>query len=98
MSALAAEMPGLKRYCTLSPIPGLRAWLTKVDTDALPESWPSRLRTRFAHALAALRLPGALPALRLVGRAVRMAAGSTGFGRDLPYVLQTLAELTEPAA
>lgn len=51
-----------------------------------------------SEALAALRLPGALPALRLVGRAVRMAAGSTGFGRDLPYVLQTLAELTEPAA
>ena len=51
-----------------------------------------------SEALAALRLPGALPALRLVGRVVRMAAGSTGFGRDLPYVLQTLAELTEPAA
>jgi pimeloyl-ACP methyl ester carboxylesterase len=51
-----------------------------------------------SEALAALRLPGALPALRLAGWAVRLAAGSTGFGRDLPHVLRALAELREPAA
>ncbi len=51
-----------------------------------------------SEALAVLRLPGALPALRLAGRAVRLAAGSTGFGRDLPHVLRVLAELSEPAA
>jgi malonyl-CoA decarboxylase len=52
---LHAELPMLKRYCTLSPIPGLRAWLAKVDTQKLPETWPPRLRGRFATALTALR-------------------------------------------
>jgi pimeloyl-ACP methyl ester carboxylesterase len=51
-----------------------------------------------SEAFAVLRLPGALPALRLAGRAVRLAAGSTGFGRDLPHGLRALAELREPAA
>jgi pimeloyl-ACP methyl ester carboxylesterase len=51
-----------------------------------------------SEALAVLRLPGAVPALRLVGRVGRLAAGSTGFGRDLPHVLQVLAELREPGA
>lgn len=51
-----------------------------------------------SEALAVLRLPGALPALRLAGWAVRLAAGSTPFGRDLPHVLRRLAELPEPAA
>ncbi|OHU97650.1 hypothetical protein BKN37_21635 [Mycobacterium talmoniae] len=50
------------------------------------------------EALAALRLPGALLTLRLVGRVVRLAAGSTGFGLDLPHVLRALGELSEPAA
>ncbi|MDB5922143.1 MAG: decarboxylase [Betaproteobacteria bacterium] len=52
---LRAEIPTLKRYCTLSPIPGLRAWLTKVDPQTLPETWTPRLRGRFATALKALR-------------------------------------------
>ena len=52
---LQTEMPLLRRYCTLSPIPALRAWLTATDTEKLPESWPPRLRARFATALAALR-------------------------------------------
>ena len=51
-----------------------------------------------SEALAVLRLPGALPALRLAGWAARLAAGSTGFGRDLPHVLRALAELREPTA
>jgi pimeloyl-ACP methyl ester carboxylesterase len=51
-----------------------------------------------SEALAVLRLPGALPALRLAGQAVQQAAGSTGFGRDLPHVLRALAELPEPTA
>ena len=51
-----------------------------------------------SEALAVLRLPGALPALRLAGWAVRLAVGSTGFGRDLPHVLRVLPELGEPAA
>jgi malonyl-CoA decarboxylase len=52
---LHAELPTLKRYCTLSPIPGLRAWLTKIDTQKLPEAWAPRLRGRFATALTTLR-------------------------------------------
>jgi malonyl-CoA decarboxylase len=52
---LCADMPELKRYCTLSPVPSLRGWLTKIDSAALPETWPPRVRTRFANALASLR-------------------------------------------
>jgi pimeloyl-ACP methyl ester carboxylesterase len=51
-----------------------------------------------SEVLAALRLPGALPALRLAGRVARLTAGSTPFGRDLPHVLEVLAELAEPGA
>ena len=50
------------------------------------------------EALAALRLPGVQPALRLAGRVVRLTAGSTSFGRDLPNVLRLLADISEPAA
>jgi malonyl-CoA decarboxylase len=52
---LQAEMPSLKRFCTLSPISGLRAWLTELDLGALPDSWPARVRNRFSAALGALR-------------------------------------------
>jgi pimeloyl-ACP methyl ester carboxylesterase len=51
-----------------------------------------------SQALGLLRLPGALPALRLAGWTIRLAAGSTGFGRDLPHVVRALAELREPKA
>lgn len=35
---LRAELPGLKRFATLSPVPGFRAWLTaRLATDDLPE-------------------------------------------------------------
>jgi malonyl-CoA decarboxylase len=33
---LAQEVPSLKTYCTLSPVPGLVRWLDQVDTQALP--------------------------------------------------------------
>ena len=33
---LKRELPQLKAFCTLSPIPGLMAWLTKAQPDALP--------------------------------------------------------------
>ena len=52
---MQAEMPTLKRFCTLSPISGLRAWLTAIDTGTLPDAWPARSRSRFATALAELR-------------------------------------------
>ncbi len=50
------------------------------------------------EALALLRIPGALPALQLLGRIVGLALGSTRFGRDLPDALRVLAELPEPTA
>jgi pimeloyl-ACP methyl ester carboxylesterase len=50
------------------------------------------------EALALLRLPLMLPALQIAGRAVGMALGSTGLGRDLPDVLRVLADLPEPMA
>jgi malonyl-CoA decarboxylase len=52
---LQAEMPQVKRFCTLSPIPSFRAWLTKLDVDALPEEWPAKLRNRVASAVKSLR-------------------------------------------
>ena len=52
---LRVEMPTLKRFCTLSPISGLRPWLTAVDIAVLPEEWPARLRARFSSAVRALR-------------------------------------------
>jgi pimeloyl-ACP methyl ester carboxylesterase len=51
-----------------------------------------------SEALALLRMPGALPALQMVGRVVGTALGSTKFGRDLPDVLRVLTELPEPTA
>jgi len=51
-----------------------------------------------SEALALLRMPGAVPALQILGRAVGIALGSRGFGRDLPEVLRVLAELPEPTA
>lgn len=53
---LHAEIPALKRFCTLSPIPGLRTWLNTVDTGKLPEGWPVKLRSRFTTIVSALRL------------------------------------------
>jgi pimeloyl-ACP methyl ester carboxylesterase len=51
-----------------------------------------------SEALAMLRVPGALPALQLVGRAAGKVLGCTKFGRDLPDGLRLLARLKEPAA
>jgi len=51
-----------------------------------------------SEALALLRMPGALPAMQMLGRVVGTALGSTKFGRDLPDVLRVLAELPEPTA
>ena len=52
---LQAEMPMVKRFCTLSPIPGFRKWLVALDPEALPEAWPSKLRNRIASTLKAFR-------------------------------------------
>jgi malonyl-CoA decarboxylase len=46
---LKRELPQLKTFCTLSPIPGFMAWLTR----AAPESLPDKLRRGHAELLAA---------------------------------------------
>ena len=51
-----------------------------------------------SEALAALRLPGALPTLQFAGRAAKSLIGSTKYGRDLPDGLRLLARLRDPAA
>ena len=51
-----------------------------------------------SEALAFLRLPGALPALQILGRVVGTLLGSTKVGHDLPEGLRVLAELPEPTA
>lgn len=51
-----------------------------------------------AEALAALRIPGAMSALRLFGRAAQTVIGSTQIGRDLPDLLDLVERLRDPAA
>ncbi len=52
-TALQRELPQLKRFCTLSPIPGLMDWLLKKpDFEALPGlKKPQLARLQAAHAL-----------------------------------------------
>ena len=51
-----------------------------------------------SEALAVLRLPMVLPALRLLGRLGAPVLGSTGVSRDIPDMLRILADLPEPTA
>ncbi len=51
-----------------------------------------------SEALAMLRVPGALPTMRLFGRAVGSFLGSTKFGRDVADAVDLLQDLKDPAA
>jgi pimeloyl-ACP methyl ester carboxylesterase len=51
-----------------------------------------------AESLAALRLPGAVPALKLAGRAAKSLLGSTKHGRDLGSGIDLLTRLADPKA
>jgi len=51
-----------------------------------------------AESLAALRLPGAVPTLKLAGRAAKSLLGSTKHGRDLSSGIDLLARLADPNA
>jgi malonyl-CoA decarboxylase len=51
VEALQEEFPKLKRFATLSPIPGLRSWLTR-NTGKLLEKLGPKLRQQLAQALA----------------------------------------------
>ncbi|MBC7729636.1 MAG: malonyl-CoA decarboxylase family protein [Microbacteriaceae bacterium] len=61
---LKRELPQLKTFCTLSPIPGLMAWLQKLNVASLG---PASLANALASALAGLPAPA-------TGRAVAALA------------------------
>lgn len=49
-SELRQELPQIKTYCTLSPIPGFLAWLQKLDTPLTAAKLKSAARTRLRDA------------------------------------------------
>ncbi|OBI13775.1 hypothetical protein A5712_04525 [Mycobacterium sp. E2327] len=51
-----------------------------------------------SEALAMVRVPGALPAMRVFGRAVQALLGSTKFGRDAVDTVRLLEGFRDPAA
>jgi malonyl-CoA decarboxylase len=57
---LAMELPGLKNYVTLSPIPGLNAWLTEEGVDPAPTE-DDRIRALAAHYLLDAKRDGGAP-------------------------------------
>jgi malonyl-CoA decarboxylase len=61
---LKRELPQLKTFCTLSPIPGLLAWLHKVDEAALGDVAPALAQLRSACG----------GELAVLGQAARLAA------------------------
>lgn len=60
---LSRELPGLKTYVTLSPIPGLARWLDGQGRALTPEAPPadSALQSLAAHYLTEARRPDGLP-------------------------------------
>jgi malonyl-CoA decarboxylase len=52
---LRGELPSLRRFCTLSPIPAFRGWLERLDVERLPEAWPARARAGVSTAVRELR-------------------------------------------
>ncbi|WP_323765987.1 malonyl-CoA decarboxylase [Marinovum sp.] len=57
---LAAELPGLKTFVTLSPIPGLTRWLTQEGIDAAAAP-PERIKALAAHYLLKAKSRGGVP-------------------------------------
>ena len=52
---LKRELPQLKTFCTLSPIPGFMNWLTRVDASLAYEGLKPATRKRLVEALAELK-------------------------------------------
>lgn len=82
VQTLTREFPRLRHFATLSPIPGLRAWIAR-HGDAVLEKMDERLRKAFAqeaggmgaeHLLAALEAPQSLPPDAPVRRALLFCA------------------------
>jgi pimeloyl-ACP methyl ester carboxylesterase len=75
-----------------------RAVLVSAGGVAKDVSFVLRLAALPMASDALLRLPGALAALRLFGRAVETVLGSTKFGRDAANIVGVLKNLQEPRA
>jgi malonyl-CoA decarboxylase len=86
---LKRELPQLKTFCTLSPIPSLLPWLVKAKGFAdLPGIKPQQAE-RAADALAQLRKACGDDLAALAGAqrtAIRRAPGAVAAGRHLPRV------------
>ncbi|NDY93925.1 malonyl-CoA decarboxylase [Ideonella livida] len=59
---LQAEFPQLRRFCTLSPIPGFMAWLQRADAQGVPPGLKGAGARRAAADLAALQAQLGAPA------------------------------------
>ncbi len=100
---LQAEIPSVRQFCTLSPIPGLRSWLTKFDRSNLPAAWPAPVRARVASAVETLRKRFG-PDLEALATAVREGALSAGETARLAQCAaaflerETLTERGDPVA
>ena len=51
---LQSEISTLRIFCTLSPVPGLRSWLTRFDGGKRPEGWPAPVHEQVTAAVEAL--------------------------------------------
>lgn len=50
VDVLSAEFPRLKRFCTLSPVPGFAAWLSALEHETVARQSPNLLRAVLAVA------------------------------------------------
>jgi malonyl-CoA decarboxylase len=60
---LSRDLPNLKQFSTLSPIPGFRKWLEETVADGAPDLVDGRSRDELTHALGQRFAKGMLPAL-----------------------------------
>ena len=60
---LSRDLPNLKQFSTLSPIPGFRGWLDEAVTAGTPDLVESKARDELSHALGQRFSKGMLPGL-----------------------------------
>lgn len=60
---LSRDLPNLKQFSTLSPIPGFRSWLEEVVAEGTPDLVDAKSRDELSHALGQRFSKGMLPAL-----------------------------------
>ena len=81
VARLRSEMPKLRVYATLSPLPGFRAWLREVD-ETLPDELRTLLATAGWHRSPALAEQLREPLTRLAARYAIDAKRGDGAPRD----------------